>query len=382
MEKHIIIVAGEPSADMHAASLVLKLKQSCPDLRISGIGSTQMREAGVEILIDLAQYAIIGFIEVLKHYNIFKAAFNRILKEIAAKKPHAVILIDYPGFNLRLAKRIKKDFPEVKIIYYISPQIWAWGKKRIHMIKQVVDKMLVIFEFEQTLYRENNIDAEFVGHPLIEHIHLKKGRKELLEQIGLFEQDLLISLLPGSREIEVKRILPVMLESAKLLYKKMPQAKFIILKASNIKNELIKNLIRQYLDLPLTVIENDTYEYLHISSFAWVCSGTATLETAIINTPMLIVYKTSLLTWLISRLLIKLPFIGLVNIVAQRKIVPEFIQFQAKKKPITEKTIQILQNKQELLKIKGKLLVVKEKLGNKQASKSAAQIILSFINKT
>lgn len=176
MPKSIMIIAGEPSADMHGAALARQLKMSHPELKISGIGGAQMRNAGVETFADLTQYAVIGFIEILKHYPIFKQTFELTIQQIKKEQPLAVILIDYPGFNLRLAKRIKQNIPHIKIIYYISPQIWAWGKKRIVLIKKTIDKLLVVFKFEEILYKNNGVDAEFVGH-LFRKIHERKRQK-------------------------------------------------------------------------------------------------------------------------------------------------------------------------------------------------------------
>jgi len=381
MAKHIFIITGEPSADMHGASLSRALKKLYPQLRISGIGSEKMRRAGVETFADLTQYAVIGFIEVIKHLSVFKSVFQTVLTHIARDKPQAVVLIDFPGFNLRLAKRIKKDFPSIKVIYYISPQVWAWGKNRIKLIKRIVDKMIVVFEFERRLYRQKGVDAEFVGHPLLElpMATEEKGRTPL--PTGVSAQDHIISLLPGSRETEVKKILPLLLQAADLLSRENKRIGFILFKAQNIKGPLIGKLTQPYRHLPLYITEEEALRSLPLSSFAWVCSGTATLETAIAGVPMLIVYKTSFFTWIISRLLIGLPYIGLVNIVAGKKIIPEFIQYQATPRNIFKETMNFLNGKKEDRdSLKEKLRSVREKLGSSAASHNAAQLILKLID--
>ncbi|MFH1062572.1 MAG: lipid-A-disaccharide synthase [Candidatus Omnitrophota bacterium] len=382
MNNSIIIIAGEPSADMHGAALVKELKTLNPELRIYGIGSRLMEKAGVEIFTDLAQYAVIGFIEVLKHYSIFKKAFDLTLEKIKQIQPKALILIDYPGFNLRLAKKVKHLFPDVKIIYYISPQVWAWGKKRIKLIEKIVDKMLVVFDFEATLYNQHGIDAEFVGHPLMESVVLSENKAELIKAKGITPSDTIIALLPGSRQIEVKRLLPVMLASADKLHQKMPAVRFVLIKAANIKPGTIETYLNNYKHLAIEIITDHSYDFISICSYAWVCSGTATLETAILGIPMLITYKTSFFTWFISKLLIKLPYIGLVNVVARKKIVPEFIQGQSNKNNIVSCTIRFL-NKNTAFKQAQtqKLLAVKHKLGSGQVNKNAAQAILKTINK-
>ncbi len=366
---------------MHGAALTRALKISNPNLVISGIGGPQMREAGVKTFADLTQYAVIGFIEVLKHFSIFKKTFELTLLQIKKEQPQAVILIDYPGFNLRLAKRIKQDIPKVKVIYYISPQIWAWGKKRINLIKQTVDKMLVVFKFEETMYKENGIDAKFVGHPLLEKFKGLKEKKAVLESMNLSDTDKILSILPGSRINEVKKLLPVMLKGATALQKKMPEIKFLLIRALNINSDLIRGITHDYRHLNLKIIDKNTYDARNISSFAWVCSGTATLETAILGIPMLVVYKTSFLTWFTTKLLIELPYIGLVNVVAGKKIVPEFIQYHANPTNLFKATIDFFNlNAQKQDDIKQALTKVKLNLGTSDANKNAAQAIAALIN--
>ncbi len=380
MPKSIIIIAGEPSADMHGAALTRQLKISNPDLIISGVGGPQMRKAGVKTFDDLTQYAVIGFIEVLRHYHIFKKAFDLTLAKIKREQPIAVILIDYPGFNLRLAKRIKQDIPQTKIIYYISPQIWAWGRKRINLIKQTIDKMLVVFKFEETLYKENGVNAEFVGHPLLEKFTELKPEKETLKNMNLSTEDRILSILPGSRVNEVKKLMPVMLKAAELLQKKMPEINFLLIRASNISLDLINKLARNYAHLNLRIIDRQTYNAINISSFAWVCSGTATLETAILGIPMLVLYKTSFLTWFASKLLIGLPSIGLVNIVAGKKIVPEFIQYQVTPANIIKASCDFFNlSPEKQAGIKQQLAKVKLNLGISNANKNAAKAIAALI---
>lgn len=340
-----------------------------------------MRNAGVETFADLTQYAVIGFIEILKHFPIFKQTFKLTLAQIKKEQPLAVILIDYPGFNLRLAKRIKQEMPKIKVIYYISPQIWAWGRRRIDLIKKTIDKMLVVFKFEETLYKENNVDAEFVGHPLLERVKALKAKNTVLNSINLNDKDKILCLLPGSRINEVKKLLPVMLKAARVLREKMPEIKFLLIKALNISPEFVNQLTREYPDLNLQIIDNNTYDFINISTFAWVCSGTATLETAILGIPMLVVYKTTFFTWFVTKLLIELPFIGLVNVVAGKKIIPEFIQYQAKPANLFKATIGFFNlSPQKQNNIKQELSKVRENLGTSEANKNAAKAIAALIN--
>jgi lipid-A-disaccharide synthase len=344
---------------------------------ISGIGGGRMRAAGAELFADLTPYAVIGFVEVIKHLSVFQKAFRLVLEEIRRQKPSAIVLIDYPGFNLRLARRIKKDFPEVKIIYYISPQIWAWGKKRMALIKQVVDKMLVVFDFEEKLYRDNNVDVEFVGHPLTESVQARVDSR-ILGQAGFSPQDKIIALLPGSREGEVQRLLPAMLKSAQLLNRSMPEIRFALLKSPNISGGQITKIISACQNPPVRIIDPDMHDILSACSFAWVCSGTATLETAIRQVPMLIVYKTSFPTWFISRMLIKLPYIGLVNVVAGKQIVPELIQYKVRADNIVAITLEFFSSG-KIEQTKKELASLRRKLGTWEASKKAADSILRVI---
>ena len=382
MDKTIFIIAGEPSADMHGAHLVKELKSRSSNLKIYGIGSTNMRQQGVSVFVDLAQYAVIGFLEVLRHYPIYKNAFNLTLKKIKELSPEAIILIDYPGFNLRLAKRIRKDFPHLKIIYYISPQIWAWGGRRILLIKKIVDHMIVLFEFEKKLYQKNNIPVTFTGHPLLDSMQNIKPDETLRKQLNLKNNDIIIGILPGSREVEVKRLLPVMLESAKIIHEKLPNIKFVLIKGEHIKQSFIDKTLNFFPGLPIYVAKNNRYNHLKLCSFAWVCSGTATLETAILEVPMLIVYKTSFITWLISKMLIELPYIGLINVIAGKKIVEELIQFKATPQNISRYSVEILKDKNRRIKICNDIITAKQKLGNPGANSKAAHAISSLLSTT
>ncbi|MFC1698784.1 lipid-A-disaccharide synthase [Candidatus Omnitrophota bacterium] len=376
MSKKIVIVAGEASGDAHSASLIQALKNINPDLEISGMGGEKMRSAGARIQIDLAELAIIGFTDVLANFKKIKTAFKQLLAEIDSVKPAAVILVDYPGFNLKLAKEIKKR--NIPVIYYISPQIWAWWPGRIKNIKRCVDKMIVLFEFEQKLYQDHGIDATFVGHPLLDSASVTTSKDEFLKKLGLTVQKKTIGLIPGSRKMEVERILPILLESARLIKNELPAAQFIVLKARGLAKEIFQKEVAKH-DFPLPISENQTYDFLNACDFALVASGTATLETAIMQTPMLIVYKVSFLNWLIARMLIRLPYIGLVNVVAQKKIVPEFVQFQARPKDIAACALATLTHPQALTTVKQQLGQVRQRLGAKGATELAAQAILNYL---
>jgi len=368
-----MIIAGESSGDFHASSLIYALKEQDPSLEICGMGGMRMRQAGCEILFDISELSIIGFTDVLKNLKKIKTLFGALLKKIDQTPPDAVVLVDYPGFNLKLAREIKKR--GIPVIYYISPQIWAWWKGRIETIKRSVDKMIVVFKFEEALYQEYGIDVSFVGHPLLDIVHPSLHREDFLTKLNISSQKRIIGLIPGSRRMEVERILPILLASAKIISRKLPDFQFILLKAPALGEELFREKLKQC-KLPITLCENQTYDFLNACDFALVASGTATLETAIMQKPMIIVYKVSFLNWLIARFLIKLPFIGLVNVVAGKKIVPEFIQYRAKPHAIAHAAVEMLGSQERLTTVKQELEKVRQSLGKSGASQHAAEIIL------
>lgn len=377
MAKKIIIIAGEPSGDLHASHLINNLKKISPDIEVSGLGGKLMKEAGAKIYYDLTDIAVIGFFEVIKNLKKFKSAFNLLLEKIDSVKPDAVILIDYPGFNLKIASRIKEK--GIPIVYYISPQVWAWGKKRINIIKKLIDKMIVVFKFEEELYKKEGVDVYFAGHPLLEITRPSASKETIINKHELDDSKRIIILLPGSRENEVKKILPIMLKTVSILHKKMRGLQFLVVKSPSVKDSIYEETIRNK-NLPLKLLLNDTYNLLSASDFALVCSGTATLETAILGIPMVIVYKVSFLSWLFIKALIKIPYIGLVNLVAKKKIVPEFIQYNTEPKKISKFIIDSLSNKNKIKKIKEELLQVKNCLGNAEASRKTAEYIVNFLN--
>ncbi len=333
-----------------------------------------MQNAGIEIYCNFLDLAVVGFWEVVKNLKKFKAIFRMLCQKLDEVKPDAVILIDYPGFNLRFAREVKKR--NIKLIYYISPQVWAWGKNRIELIKKLVDKMIVIFKFEEELYKTHSINAIFVGHPLLDIVKPAQEKTELLKKFGLSPDKKTIALLPGSRIVEVKRHLPIFLETCKILSKKLGNLQFVVSKSPFLPENLFSPCLNPY-PLTLTPIPN-SYECIELADFVLVASGTATLETAILEKPLVVIYKTSFLTWLIAKPQIKIPYIGLVNVVAGKKIVPEFIQFGARPKRIAQKVLNLLNSPEEKT-IREDLIRIKENLGEPGATERAARIILSFI---
>lgn len=404
-KKHLFIIAGEASGDMHAAHLVKEIQKLNPHVTFSGLGGQAMKNAGVNIYEDLTKMALVGFWEVLKHYSEIKKIFDLILEKASLHKPDAVILVDYPGFNLRLAKKLKAL--KIHVIYYISPQVWAWKKNRVFTIKKYVDKMLVLFDFEKDFYAKYGMDVSFVGHPLIDQTVPTRTKEKVLAEQGLQDYKLTIGLLPGSRTNEVNSLLPVMLKASHLLLKKYPSIQFLIVKAPTIDKQLITEHVTHFLMryedsmdkqearvqkqkdsdyekiktyFPLSIIENDNYNGIHASDVCIVASGTATLETAILQKPMVVIYKTAFLTWLLAKIFVRIKNIALVNVVAQKRVVPECVQFEANPQRIAKEMAAIFTDELRIANIKSNLHKVKQSLSAGGASRRAAEEVLNFLS--
>ena len=336
-----------------------------------------MKASGVEIYLDLASHAVVGFWEVLTHYPEIRRAFELVLEKIDAIKPKAVILVDFPGFNLRLARELKKR--GIRVIYYISPQVWAWKEERVHFIKKHVDKMLVLFKFEKEFYAKYGIDVEFVGHPLVDSLNITCPKDIFLENYSLPAEHLTIGLLPGSRVKEIETLLPIMVNAAEILHRTIHPIQFLIMKAPTIKMPQIEFHLR---DSPIThrIVEENIYDGINACDFCLVASGTATLETALLQRPMVVIYKTHLLTWLMAKCFVKISDIGLVNIVAGRRIVPECVQFQATGQTIADEAQKILSDEFTVTRLKKELKSVKNALGESGASHRAAVEVLKILH--
>ena len=369
-----MLIAGEASGDMRAAGLAIALKTLNPSLKLSGIGGEYMRQAKVECFMDITQLAVIGIAEVVKNLSRIKKVFDQTLKQIDTTHPDCVILVDYPGFNLRLAKEIKKR--GIKVIYFISPQVWAWREKRVLQIKKLVDRMIVLFPFEQNIYKKYGMKVDYVGHPLIDEIIVDKDRTEVLKSIGLSAGKTTIGLMPGSRAKEVERHLRPMLGAAQKLYKQNQRRQFILLKASSVPLKLIEDELSSYKHLPLKIYDGLLYDGINAMDAAMVASGTATLEIALLKKPMVIIYKTSWLTYAIAKAVIKIPYIGLVNIVAGKKIVEELLQNDATAARLSDAIEAALHN----LHIINELAAVKTALGKPGASLRAARVVLEELH--
>ena len=362
------IIAGEASGDLHGSNLIKKLKKSDPKADIRCWGGDKMQEAGATLVMHYRNLAFMGFAEVIKNLPAILKNFSFCKKDIAAFKPDAVILIDYPGFNLRMAKWTKQN--HFKTIFYISPQIWAWKENRIKAIKKYVDKMLVILPFEKQFYKKWNYPVTYVGHPLEDVV---ENFIDLHPEIQ--KESHTIALLPGSRKQEIKTKLPIMLEASK----NFPDYTFIVAKAPGIDESFYEEFLKDYKNVQTA--SDNTYAVLMRSSAALVTSGTATLETALFGVPEIVCYKGSAISYAIAKRLIKLKYISLVNLIMDKEVVKELIQNDLNNKNITLYLKELLNDPQKKIQIQKDYTHLKELLskgGN--ASNNAAKEIIHFLN--
>ena len=366
------IIAGEASGDLHGSNLIKELQQLDANANIRCWGGDKMQATGATLVKHYKDLAFMGFIEVVKNLNtIFKnLAFCK--KDILAFKPDALILIDYPGFNLRITKWAKAQ--GIKIIYYISPQVWAWKESRVKMIKECVDKMLVILPFEKDFYKKWNYEVEYVGHPLVKVIDDFKVKSEELRIKDLKPNTKQIALLPGSRKQEILIKLPIMLEVSK----QFPDYQFVVAKAPGIEESFYTDLLAPYINV--SYVSNKTYDLLNTAKAALVTSGTATLETALFGVPEVICYKGNAISYQIAKRLIKVKYICLVNLIMDKEVVKELIQDELTAENITKELKEVLNNKERIEKINADYTALKNLLsqgGN--ASANAAKSIYNFI---
>jgi len=379
--KDIFIVAGENSGDLHGSNLVRELLRLDPELRITGIGGGQLQQAGVRLIANIVdRLAIIGLTGVVKNAERLFRLYIKVLRYLDEYHPSVVILIDYPGFNFRVMRAAKKR--GIPVVYYIMPQVWAWHQSRIYTLRDLTDRMLVAFPFEEKLCQSCGMkQVRYVGHPLLDAMNLTMTKEEVFDKFRFNPHQKLIGLLPGSRKPEIDRLLPPMLGAAERIRKAIPDVQFALPRASTIKPELIQYYLSTS-DVDVKVVDAFRYNVRSAMDFALVKSGTSTLETAILNCPMVIIYKVSFLAWLIGKSVVKLPYIGLVNIIAGEMIVPELLQNEATPMNIADKAIALLRDEEQLENIRYALTKVKEKLGGPGASLRAAHQVLEVVGES
>lgn len=368
------IIAGEASGDLHGANLIASLKKKDPHAKIRAWGGNLMKKQGAMLVKHYRDLAFMGFVEVLLHLRTILKNLSFCKKDILKFKPDAIILIDYPGFNLKVAKFAHQH--NIKVYYYISPQVWAWKKRRVHTIKKVVDKMLVILPFEKDFYDEYRVDAHYVGHPLLDELSRVKyiTKNNFIRQNNLDPKKEIIALLPGSRKQEVTRMLGVMLK----VVDKFPDYQFVIGCAPSLPESFYNSLIGNE---NVSLVFNKTYQLLQVASAALVTSGTATLETALFYVPEVVCYKGNQISYLIAKNLIKVKYISLVNLIMNKPVLKELIQNDLTPENISEELKQLLTNHKRQRQLLDDYEELRCVLGNAGASSNAASIIFSDLNK-
>jgi lipid-A-disaccharide synthase len=374
--KKILLVAGEVSGDLHGSHLVEAIQRIEPEVQFFGVGGEGLKRRGMKLLYPAHSLSVVGITEVfLKLGAIFKA-LRGLKGSLEREKPNLVILIDFPEFNLRLAKIAHRR--GIPILYYISPQIWAWRPKRINLIARLVKKMIVLFPFEVPLYEAAGVDVEWVGHPLLDIVKPTLPKDAVFQQFGLDPKGRTVALLPGSRVHEVERLLPPLLDSALLLQKEIPDVQFVIPLAPGISKTILSSWMKN-ISIPVKVVEGFTYDVMNLSELLITASGTATLEGAILGKPMIIIYRVSLPSYWVGRALIRVDHIGLVNLVAEKEIAPELIQKDVNPQRIADEAIRILRDPILSRKMSESMGEVRRKLGEPGAAQRAARIITSIL---
>ncbi|MDR2462510.1 MAG: lipid-A-disaccharide synthase [Verrucomicrobiales bacterium] len=371
------IIAGEASGDRHAAELLRELKRAYPNGKFPGVGGAHLKAAGQRQLFNLAQHAVVGLTDVLINIRKFHTFFHRILGDLQEQQPDAIILVDFPGFNLRLAEKVKKLLPATKIIYYIAPQVWAWKSGRAAKMQELLDLLLVIFPFEKDWFAQHapSLNTAWVGHPALDR--WRKLRETPPEQNAGKK----IVLMPGSRRKEITAHLPVLLDTCRQLASMVPGVKFLLLVNDNNNRNLVEGIIseRRANYLNMEIYEGYQLTHLSQSDLALVASGTATLECALANLPMLVLYRANPLTFFIGKRLVKLDALSIVNLIAKKKVVPEFLQNQANPETLSLAAKHLLTNSDLVAKMKTGLRAVIHQLGEPGANARAVAEIQKLL---
>jgi lipid-A-disaccharide synthase len=368
----LLLVAGEASGDGHGAELIHALREQQPRVRIIGVGGPKMAAAGQEQLFDLSVHAVVGITQVLRHYFKFRRMFNRVLALARKENPQATVLIDYPGFNLRLAAKLRRELPGSRTIFYISPQVWAWKAGRVKSMEKILDLLLVILPFEKAWFAQASptLNVNFVGHPMLDRVKRIEGAETDPDTVAL---------LPGSRRSEVESHLPVLWEAARIMTVRQPGLRFVLLSPNEKMQELARSLTAQ-LPAPNFKIEfNSGYAVSHLSrcALAIVASGTASLECAVVGIPQIVIYRVDPLTWAIGKRLVKVNHLSMVNVMAGEEVVPELLQEKMQPDVIASHALELLGNRKRREAMKERIDGIVATLGGPGASKRAAQAILA-----
>ncbi|MGI8820506.1 MAG: lipid-A-disaccharide synthase [Chthoniobacterales bacterium] len=377
MSRRIYFVAGEASGDTHGAALMAALREEQPDVQLLGRGGPRMRQmAGAEFNDWSESSSVLGLWEVVQHYGYFRREFHRTIAQIRAEPPDAVVLIDYPGFNLRLARALRRALPALKIIYYISPQVWAWNRRRIPQMACSLDLMLCIFPFEAELYNQSGLRTVFVGHPMMQDLAARRNSQP--------PDPNLVGLFPGSRMREVRKLLPVMLASARRIRDRRPTTQFEIAAASETLAAAAEEMLRRTRSLPadaFRITVGEAAATMQRAQAGIVASGTATLEAAFFRLPFVLVYRVAWLTYLAAKLVVKVKHLGMPNVLAGRAIVPEFIQHRADPQRIADAVLRLMNDPNARSVMQSEFDAIISTLGGAGASITAARAILDEISR-
>ncbi|RLA25249.1 MAG: lipid-A-disaccharide synthase [Gammaproteobacteria bacterium] len=376
LSKKVMLVSGESSGDQHAANLFLELKRRCSDIQGIGMGGKKMAAAGVKIYYDSSNIGVIGVVEVIKRYAEIKRALNTMKCLLLEQRPDLLICVDYKEFNFKLAGFAKKN--GIKVLFYVSPQVWAWRPGRVVKYGRVIDMMAVIFPFEVPFYERENVPVRYVGHPSVDKVHAQRSIDEDFKEFDLAIDRPVVGLLPGSRTDEINRMLPIMLLAAELIQETIPDVQFVLPQADSVSDELLQASF-QHSNIRVKTIKNQFYDTVQCCSAVMTVSGTATLEIALLKVPMLVTYKLSTITYLLAKILVDTEFIGLPNIIAGKSVVKEFIQYQATPENLAQEIIHLLTDQQYAQSVRDSLQAVKIKVGVGGGSKNMAELALEVL---
>jgi len=369
----ILISAGEASGDMYAARLAAALRARA-DVQLFGMGGARMREAGVELVADCSEVALVGIVEIAKKYPALRRVWKRLVSEAARRKPRLAILTDFPGFHLRLARALKAQ--GVPNVYFVCPQFWAWRPWRANLVRRRFVRGLCIFPFEQEWYRARGVKADFIGHPLVGNVAAKRSRAEFAATFGLDPSQPIVTLLPGSRSGEIAHHMPTLVQACRLIHKDR-KVQFVLALAPGMQRSQIDSYLLP--DVPMHVVEDATYDAVAAADLSIVSSGTATVEAALLDAPMIVVYRLAPLTAAIARLLVRTPMFAMVNLIAGKRVVPELVQNDFTPERLARETVRLLDAPEARAEMRRGLAGVREKLGPPGAVERAADLIAAML---
>ena len=372
-----MISAGEASGDLHAANLVTALHKIDPTIKVRGMGSDRMKDAGVDILYDCRDIAVMGIVEVLAKWGTIMGALDILKESLEKQPPDLLILVDYQEFNMKLAKAAKKL--GIKVMFYIGPQVWAWRSHRVKKIGRYIDMMAVLFPFEEAFYKKANMPVRFVGNPLVDEVKASMSIEAAQKMFELDSQLKTIGLFPGSRRSEICNLLPTQLASAQLIHQQSPQTQFIIPLAKSVSVEELQPMLAPYTDLPIHIVHSHIHDVMQCCHSVIAASGTATLETALMTTPMVIIYKMSNLTYKIMKRMITIDHVGLPNIVAGKEVVKELLQDDATPENISNEIVLMLNDETYRQRIISDLKAIRSKLGTSGGSQKVAELAIEML---